>query len=105
MVVDIAAELDGDGRVQSWQHDVWSNGHAHRPGPPSAPLLAATHVEAAETPQPAGDPPLQNGGGSGRNAVPLYDLPGQLVRTHRLTTMPLRTSALRALGAHLNVFA
>jgi CO/xanthine dehydrogenase Mo-binding subunit len=27
------------------------------------------------------------------------------VRTHRLTTMPLRTSALRALGAHLNVYA
>jgi nicotinate dehydrogenase subunit B len=54
---------------------------------------------------PASDPPLQNGGGSGRNAVPLYDLPGQLVRTRRLKTMPLRTSALRALGAHLNVYA
>jgi|tagenome__1003787_1003787.scaffolds.fasta_scaffold20983716_3 nicotinate dehydrogenase subunit B len=105
MVVDVEVDLDEDGRVQGWRHDVWSNGHASRPGPASAPLLAATHVEAAETPQPAGDPPLQNGGGSGRNAVPLYDLPGQVVRTHRLQTMPLRTSALRALGAHLNVFA
>ena len=27
------------------------------------------------------------------------------MRTHRLLTMPLRTSALRALGAHLNVYA
>ena len=105
MVIDVEVELDETGGVQRWQHDVWSNGHAHRPGPPSAPLLAATHVAAAETAQPAGDPPLANGGGSGRNAVPLYDLPGQLVRTHRLTTMPLRTSALRALGAHLNVYA
>ena len=105
MVIDIEVELDETGGVQRWQHDVWSNGHAHRPGPPSAPLLAATHVAAAETALPAGDPPLPNGGGSGRNAVPLYDLPGQLVRTHRLTTMPLRTSALRALGAHLNVYA
>jgi nicotinate dehydrogenase subunit B len=105
MVVDVGVDLDADGRVQRWQHDVWSNGHAHRPGPPSAPLLAATHVENGETALPSGDPPLKNGGGSGRNAVPLYDLPCQLVRTHRLTTMPLRTSALRALGAHLNVYA
>jgi CO/xanthine dehydrogenase Mo-binding subunit len=105
MVVAVEADLDDAGRVQRWQHDVWSNGHASRPGPPSSPLLAATYVAAAETALPASDPPLQNGGGSGRNAVPLYDLPHQLVRTHRLQTMPLRTSALRALGAHLNVFA
>jgi nicotinate dehydrogenase subunit B len=105
MVVDIAVDLDETGGVQRWQHDVWSNGHSHRPGPPGAPLLAATHVEAAVPQLPASDPPLQNGGGSGRNAVPLYDLPRQLVRTHRLQTMPLRTSALRALGAHLNVYA
>ena len=105
MVVDIAVDLDDAGRVQRWQHDVWSNGHASRPGPAGAPLLAATHAEAAVPALPASDPPLQNGGGSGRNAVPLYDVPGQLVRTHRLQTMPLRTSALRALGAHLNVYA
>jgi nicotinate dehydrogenase subunit B len=105
MVVDVAVELDEAGRVQRWQHDVWSNGHSHRPGPAGAPLLAATHVEAAVPTLASSDPPLQNGGGSGRNAVPLYDLPGQLVRTHRLQTMPLRTSALRALGAHLNVYA
>ena len=105
MVVDVAVDLDDAGHVQRWQHDVWSNGHAHRPGPAGAPLLAATHVEAAVPTLPASDPPLQNGGGSGRNAVPLYGLPGQLVRTHRLQTMPLRTSALRALGAHLNVYA
>ena len=54
---------------------------------------------------PSSDPPIANGGGSGRNAVPLYDVPRRLVRTHRLTTMPLRTSAMRALGAHLNVVA
>jgi nicotinate dehydrogenase subunit B len=105
MVVDIAADLDENGAVVRWRHDVWSNGHASRPGPPGNPLLAATHVAAAVQSAPASDPPLQNGGGSGRNAVPLYDLPQQLVRTHRLQTMPLRTSALRALGAHLNVYA
>jgi nicotinate dehydrogenase subunit B len=105
MVVDVAVELDDAGRVQCWQHDVWSNGHSGRPGPAGSPLLAATHVEDAAEQLPSSDPPLQNGAGSGRNAVPLYDLPRQLVRTHRLQTMPLRTSALRALGAHLNVYA
>jgi len=105
MVVDIEVDTDAAGRVQRWRHDVFSNGHTSRPGPPTAPLLAATHVEAAETAMAAGDPPLHNGGGSGRNAVPLYEFPRQLVRAHRLTTMPLRTSAMRALGAHVNVFA
>jgi CO/xanthine dehydrogenase Mo-binding subunit len=106
MVVEIEADLDDDGRVQAWRHDVWSNGHASRPASPgSPPLLAATLVEEALPMTPASDPPLANGAGSGRNAVPVYDLPRQLVRTHRLQTMPLRTSALRALGAHLNVYA
>jgi nicotinate dehydrogenase subunit B len=105
MVVDVAVDLDEAGRVQRWQQDIWSNGHSSRPGPAASPLLAATHVEAAHEALPSSDPPLQNGGGSGRNAVPLYDLPRPLVRAHRLLTMPLRTSALRALGAHLNVYA
>jgi CO/xanthine dehydrogenase Mo-binding subunit len=45
------------------------------------------------------------GGGSARNAVPGYDLPGLTVVSHVLREMPLRTSALRSLGAHLNVYA
>jgi CO/xanthine dehydrogenase Mo-binding subunit len=51
------------------------------------------------------DPPLARGGGSARNAVPGYTMPGLRVVTHRLTEMPLRTSAMRALGGHLNVYA
>jgi nicotinate dehydrogenase subunit B len=106
MVVDIRADVDAAGRAVCWQQDVFSNGHAGRPDSPGAPpLLAALHVADAREPVPASDPPLANGGGSGRNAVPFYDVPRRLVRTHRLTTMPLRTSAMRALGAHLNVVA
>jgi nicotinate dehydrogenase subunit B len=106
MAVEIEAGLDDAGRVQAWRQDVWSNGHSGRPASPgSPPLLAATLVDEALPSIPSSDPPLANGGGSGRNAVPLYDVPRKLVRTHRLTTMPLRTSALRALGAHLNVYA
>ena len=51
------------------------------------------------------EPPLERGGGTRRNAVPGYDFPAYEVVNHLLPRMPLRTSALRSLGAHLNVFA
>jgi len=37
--------------------------------------------------------------------VPLYDFPSWQIESHRLLTMPIRTSALRTLGAQGNVFA
>jgi CO/xanthine dehydrogenase Mo-binding subunit len=37
--------------------------------------------------------------------VPGYDIPDVHVTRHRLFEMPVRTSSLRSLGAHLNVFA
>jgi CO/xanthine dehydrogenase Mo-binding subunit len=43
--------------------------------------------------------------GASRNSVPGYDIPGLHVTRHRLLDMPVRTSSLRSLGAHLNVFA
>jgi CO/xanthine dehydrogenase Mo-binding subunit len=49
--------------------------------------------------------PLAMGGGSQRNAVPYYDFPAQRVVNHAVRAAPLRVSTLRALGAHLNVFA
>jgi CO/xanthine dehydrogenase Mo-binding subunit len=45
------------------------------------------------------------GGGSHRNAIPLYEFPRQRVVNHLARSAPLRTSALRSLGAHVNVFA
>jgi nicotinate dehydrogenase subunit B len=44
-------------------------------------------------------------GGGDRNAVPLYNFPNARVVYHFLPAMPLRVSALRVLGAHMNVFA
>ena len=105
MRVHIEATLAPDGRVCGWRHEIWSNGHTSRPGPAASPgLLGHSHQGGAPLAL-ALDPPLARGGGSGRNGVAGYDFPQQLVRTHRLSSMPLRTSALRALGAHLNVFA
>ncbi len=106
MRVSLTAEVDQAGYVRSWRHESWSNGHTSRPGPGRPPsLLAYAHQHPEESPRLASDPPLQRGGGSGRNAVAGYDFPRQSVRSHLLSVMPLRTSAMRALGAHLNVFA
>ncbi len=51
------------------------------------------------------NPPQANGGGADRNSIPLYDFPSWQIECHRLLTMPVRTSALRTLGAQGNVFA
>jgi CO/xanthine dehydrogenase Mo-binding subunit len=51
------------------------------------------------------NPPPGSGGGGDRNSVPSYDFPSWTITSHRLLTMPIRTSALRTLGAQGNVFA
>ena len=53
----------------------------------------------------AGRPARAAGAGSTRNALPGYDLPRRRITGHRLLRTPLRTSAMRSLGAYLNVFA
>jgi CO/xanthine dehydrogenase Mo-binding subunit len=50
------------------------------------------------------DMPLSTGGGGERNAVPGYAWPAWRVLAHRVS-VPWRASALRSLGAHVNVFA
>ena len=104
--VDLRARLDAEGRISHWQHELWANGYSSRPGrAPNAALLAASE-RAEPTPLPLPiNPPLAAGGGAERNAVPAYALPNLQVIQHRLTVMPLRTSAMRALGAYANVFA
>jgi nicotinate dehydrogenase subunit B len=105
-VVRISAETDQAGDVLSWRHQIWGNGHSTRPGSnPSVALLAAAHRAGGRDIEAAAEPPLARGGGAGRNSVPGYDFPAYQVVNHRLLEMPLRTSALRSLGAFLNVFA
>jgi CO/xanthine dehydrogenase Mo-binding subunit len=106
MVVDVTAGMDAEGRLVSWESDVYSQGHTSRPGFAGAPgLLAAAHL-ATPHPFPAPvDPPRERGAGSTRNAVPGYAIPVRRIRGHRLQEVALRSSSLRTLGAHLNVFA
>ena len=106
MAVEIEADLAADGAILAWRHDVWSNGHSSRPGRAKSPaLLAAAHLEPAFERVIAINPALAAGGGAERNAIPGYDLPASRILSHRLLTMPIRTSALRSLGAFSNVFA
>ena len=106
MAVDLQAVVDAEGRISDWQHDVWSNGHSMRPGRSSTPVLHAAALLAKPFErQIAINMPLASGGGAERNALPSYDFAQWRTHSHRALTMPLRTSALRSLGAHCNVFA
>jgi nicotinate dehydrogenase subunit B len=106
MAVAIEARVGPDGQLQSWQQDVWSQGHGTRPGRGTTPSLLGAWQTAIPFPVPlAVNAALGVGGGSQRNAVPPYDIASVRVLNHRVLAMPLRVSALRALGAHANVFA
>jgi CO/xanthine dehydrogenase Mo-binding subunit len=103
MVTKVMASLDGNGAIIDWDYGVWSNTHSMRPGGAGS-LLAAQHI-AQPFPVPPPKPLPQPEGGGDRNAIPLYRLPSARVVHHFLPTMPLRVSALRALGAYVNVFS
>ena len=105
MVMKLKASLDATGKVVDWNHELWSYTHSTRPyDPDGCNLLAAWQLQNA---LPAG--PSRNiaqpSGGSDRNALPLYAFVQQKVINHLLLDMPIRTSALRTLGAYANVFA
>jgi nicotinate dehydrogenase subunit B len=106
MLARLSAGLDAGGRIVTWRQDVWSNGFIGRPTMGGEPrLLALTHLAGGRPMPPAPDGPPTGAMGATRNAVPGYDIPAVHVTRHRLLDMPIRTSSLRSLGAHLNVFA
>jgi nicotinate dehydrogenase subunit B len=106
MAVEIEADLDAQGEIVDWRHSIWGNGHTARPGRAALPaLLAATELANPFPRMISTNPPQANGGGADRNSIPLYDFPSWQIDCHRLLTMPIRTSALRTLGAQGNVFA
>ena len=103
MVTKLKASLDGNGAIVDWNFEVWSNTHSMRPGGAGS-MLAAQHMAqpfAVPAPKPL---PLPEGGGD-RNAIPFYKFPNAKVVHHFIPAMPLRISAMRALGAYHNVFS
>jgi CO/xanthine dehydrogenase Mo-binding subunit len=103
MVTKLKASLDDSGAIADWHFEVWSNTHSMRPGGAGS-LLAAQHM-AQPFAVPAAKPiPLPEGGGD-RNAIPIYTFPNAKVVHHFIPDMPIRISAMRALGAYHNVFS
>jgi nicotinate dehydrogenase subunit B len=103
MSSQVSAALDASGNLIDWQYEVWSQTHNMRPGG-AGNFLAGQHVQAAFTPDEPKPIPQPEGGGD-RNAIPLYALPNARVISRFIAQMPLRVSALRGLGAYLNVFS
>jgi CO/xanthine dehydrogenase Mo-binding subunit len=103
MITSAKAALDGSGNIVDWEYHVWSNTHSTRPGA-AGNILAAIHLAQPFTP-PAPTPLPQPEGGGDRNAIPLYKFPSARVIHHFIPSMPLRVSALRGLGAYMNVFS
>jgi CO/xanthine dehydrogenase Mo-binding subunit len=102
MTVQLQGALAG-GRIVGWRHDVWSNAHNGRPVSGGG-LLAGAEVEPPFPPQKPKPIPMPQGGGD-RNGNPLYVFPNGTGVYHFVEQAPVRVSALRSLGAHMNVFA
>jgi nicotinate dehydrogenase subunit B len=106
MLVDLDAGCDADGRPLDWTLTVTSPTHVSRPGANGEVHLLSAEALADPWPRPEGkDFPDERGGGATRNALALYDLPPQRIIHRLVPNLPVRTSALRGLGALANVFA
>jgi CO/xanthine dehydrogenase Mo-binding subunit len=104
MVVKVRALLDDAGKPADWTAEIWSGTHNYRPGA-GGNLLGGQALPSPPPEPPPGDVPEANGGGATRNAEPLYDVASKRIIHHLVTETPVRTSALRGLGAMPNVFA
>ncbi len=103
MVSRARGRVSAEGTVEDFQYELWSNTHSTRPGP-AGYLASAWQVQKPFAPPPPRAIPQPAGGGD-RNAIPLYKFAASRVVHHFVTEMPLRVSALRALGAYMNIFS
>jgi nicotinate dehydrogenase subunit B len=104
MVVKVRALLDEAGKPTDWTQEIWSGTHNKRPGAGGV-LLGAVALPDPMPEPPPNDVPEANGGGATRNGEPLYDIAAKRMLHHLVTETPVRTSALRSLGALANIFA
>jgi CO/xanthine dehydrogenase Mo-binding subunit len=104
MIVKVRALVDDAGKPVDWTQEIWSPTHNNRPGA-GGNLLGALALPNPPPEPPPNDVPESNGGGATRNGEPLYDIAAKRILHHLVTETPVRTSALRGLGAMPNVFA
>lgn len=104
--VEIGATLDADGSPLSLSLDILSATHARRPGTaPHGTLLAELHAKGTLSLTDPIELPGMFGFGGLRNAMPPYAVPVRHARLNLVDPPGLRTSAMRGLGTHVNVFA
>lgn len=96
---DLSATLDDQNALSSWRYVVRTDAHTARPHGTGDRLVAAWL--SADGPE---RPWAGTGEGGVRNAVPIYAVPARHVSAE-YARGPLRTSALRTLGAYFNLFA
>jgi nicotinate dehydrogenase subunit B len=106
MVTQANAYVDNDGKINKMSLMIKSPPHVKRPvGPAAVNLLSADYLlEPVLSPNPI-DTALDKGGAADRNSVPLYDIPNLTSQKQIIHDLPWRTSAMRGLGAFVNVYA
>ncbi|MFC4873527.1 xanthine dehydrogenase family protein molybdopterin-binding subunit [Negadavirga shengliensis] len=99
MILKLKGSMDRSGKLTAWETQIWSDTHSTRPNGQAGHFVSARYLE-----KPFAFAPGGFSGGSYRNASPLYDIPAKQIILHNYRG-PLRTSALRSLGAYANIFA
>lgn len=99
MRIELHAGIDDQGLVTSWDTHIWSDTHSTRPRGDAGHYISARHLE-----EPFEFKKGSFSGGSYRNATPLYNISFKRLQLYNYDG-PLRTSALRGLGAYGNIFA
>jgi CO/xanthine dehydrogenase Mo-binding subunit len=109
MVLALQGSVDDAGNVVAWSHEAYSDTYGMRPrggagGAGPARLLPMRYLADGVEPYYP-QPTMGRHSGLHRNLDPLYDFPNKRLVKNLVRDLPLRTSALRTLGAFGNVFA
>lgn len=109
MTMDLTASVDANGAVLHWNHESYGDTYSMRPRAGADQVgprrLIVTHLLSNPLEPLIMGPTMGRHVGIHRNQDPLYAFPDTRIVKHLVRGLPLRTSALRALGAYGNVFA
>ena len=103
MMVRLEGIVGPDGALRDLTTHIWSGPHTGRGGAGNA--LSARSQPNPVAPSPVSETSAPTPGAGTRNAIPNYAIPAMRYRHHLVPETPVRTSALRGLGAMPNIFA